>query len=155
MLRKSEIQDLDATKGKQSQSEFSSQNLDIDESVNSKGSPLAESWRDSGYVEEPGNRDSSISQRQNSGSTQPRSHSIIPSALHDISVQQDLRVTSLRNVAKKMQEALADKEFSEELTAIVQWFRVLSEGEQTGALMELIERCTNEQREFIRENILD
>ena len=154
LLRKSEVQDLDATKGKQSQSQLSSQTLDIDEFGHSKRSPLAESWRDSGYAGEPSNRDSSISQRQYSGPIQPRSHSVIPSALDDISVLQYLKATSFHNVAHKMQETLEDKEFREELTAIVQWFRVLPQGERTAALMDLIGRCTNEQQEFIGEFLI-
>ena len=151
LLRKSEVQDLDATKGKQSQSQPSSQNLYIDESVNSKRSSLAQSWRDSGYAGEPGKRDSSISRRQYSGPIQPRSPSIIPPALHDLSVQQYLTVTSFHYVAQEMQQALEDKDFRDELISIEQWFRVLSEAERTGTLMELIGNCTNEQQEFIRE----
>ena len=151
LLKKSEVQDLDATKGKQSQGRLSSQNLNIDESANSKRSSLAQSWRDSGYVGEPGNRDSSISQRQYSGPIQPRSHSIIPSALHGLSVQQYLAVTNFHRVADEMQEALQVKDFRDELTAISQWFRVLSEAERTGTLVDLIGNCTNEQQEFIKE----
>lgn len=125
LLRQSEVQDLDATKGKQSEGQLSSQNVDIDESVDSKRSPLTESWRDSGYVGEPVNRDSSISQHQYSGPSQPQSDSITPSALHDISVQQYLTVTSFHSVAHNMQEAFEDKGFSEELTTIYNYWTVV------------------------------
>ena len=158
LLRKSEVQDLDATAGKQSESQFGSQNLDIDESVNSKRIPLAESWRDSGYVGEPGNRDSSISQRQYSGPIQPRSHSIIPSPettiLHNPFVQQYLTVTSFYNVAHEMQEALKDEDFRDERTAVGQWFKVLSEGERTGTLVDFVECCTKEQQDLMRELLI-
>ena len=153
LLKKSGEQDLNATKGKQSQSRLSSQNLNTDESVSSRRRSLAQSWRDSGYIGEPGTRDSSISQRQYSGPIQPRSHSIIPSALHSLSMQQYLAVARFHNGADEMQEALEDKDFREELTAISRWFRVLSKGERTGFLVDLWGNYTNEQQEFIRDFI--
>ena len=151
LLKKSEEQDPNATKGKQPQSRLSSQNLNTDESVSSRRSSVAQSWRDSGYIGEPGTRDSSISQRQYSGPIQPRSRSIIPSALRSLSVQLYLAVTRFHRVADEMQEALEDKVFIDELRTIGEWFRVRSEAERTCTLMDLIETCTVEQQEFIRE----
>ena len=151
LLKKSEEQDPNATKGKQPQSRLSSQNLNTDESVSSRRSSVAQSWRDSGYIGEPGTRDSSISQRQYSGPIQPRSHSIIYSALHGLSVQQYLAVTNFHRVADEMQELLEDEDFRDELTTIGEWFRVLSEAERACTLLDLIGSCSGEQQEFIRD----
>ena len=151
LLRKSEVQDLDATKAKQSQSQLSPQDFDIDESVDSKRSSLAERWRDSGYGGGLSNRDSSISQRQYNGTIRRRIRSIIPSALRKISMEQYLTVTSFSNIAHEVQKALRDKDFMEEDEAIKNWFRVLIKGERLATLMAVIESCTNEEEEFIRD----
>ena len=151
LLRKSEVQDLDATKAKQSQSQLSPQDFDIDESVNSRRSSLAERWRDSGYGGGLSNRDSSISQRQYSGTIRHRIRSIIPSTLRKISMEQYLTVTSFSNIAHEVQKALRDKDFMEEDEAIKNWFRVLIKGERLATLMAVIESCTNEEEEFIRD----
>ena len=153
LLRKSEVQDLDATKVNQPQKQPGPQNLDIDESVYSKRSSPIQRWRDSGYEGGLGDRDSSISQRQYSGPVLHQSRSTRPSAyiLKMYASTLRLDVTSFDDVTHEMQEALKDKDFREESTAVVQWFRVLSEGERTATLMDvLVECCTDEQRLFIR-----
>ena len=151
LLGKSQVQDLDATDGQQSRSQLSSQKLDIDESVDSRRSSLAENWRDSGYGGGLSNRDSSISQRQYSGTIRPRYHSIMPSASSNISMRLYLTMTSFSNIAQEVQEALKDRYFIEEYEDIENWYRVLSKGERLATLMEVIEGCTNEEQEFIRE----
>ena len=155
LLRRWEELDLYATKGKQSESRLDSRNLDIDESVYSKRSPTFQSWRDSGYVGETGDRDSSISQRQYSSPILHQSRSIRPSACILKKYVSTLRldVISLDDVAHEMQEALKDKDFRDERTAVGLWFRVLSEGERTASLMHLIECITDEQRLFLRDSL--
>ena len=151
LLGKSEVQDLDATNGGQSRSQLSSQTFDMDESVDSRRSSLAESWRDSGYGGGLSNRDSSMSQRQYRGTVQRRIPLTIPSALRTISREHYLMVTSFSNIAHEVQEALGDQDFMGEFSAIKQWFRVLNKGERLTTLMEVIEICTDEEQEFIRE----
>ena len=155
LLRKSEVQDLDATKVNQPQSQHDSRNLDIDESVYSERSPTFQRWRDSGYVGESGDRNSSISRRQYSGPISHQSRSSRPSAciLKKYVSTLRLEVISFDDVAHEMQEALKDQDFRWESTAVVQWFRVLSEGERTASLMDLIECITDEQRLFLRDSL--
>lgn len=170
LLRKSEVQDLDTTKVDQPQSQLSSRNLDIDESVDIKRSSPDQSWRDSGYEGELGDRDSYISQRQYSGpvlhqtsSTRPysgpvlhQSRSTRPTRLSACILEMYVstlrfRVTSFHNVAHQMQEALKDENFGDERKAVREWFEVLSEGERTCTLVDFVGCCTKEQRGFIGE----
>ena len=176
LLRRSEVQDLDATKEKQSESRLGSQNIDIDESVDSKRIPPAESWHDSGYLGGLGDRaysdssDDSVSQPRYSGpirhryhsrvpspstirsvSTNPSSASTIRSGSYDITVQDYLVVTSFHKVAHEMDQDFEDKRFRKGLKKISMSFGVMSEGERMCALMGMIENCTREQKGFIRD----
>ncbi|QRD01531.1 hypothetical protein JI435_121760, partial [Parastagonospora nodorum SN15] len=63
--------------------------------------------------------------------------------------QQWLAATStVRDDAREMATATLDQDFKDELSAIEQWFRVLSEAERTAALYALLQQTTQVQIRF-------
>lgn len=52
------------------------------------------------------------------------------------------------NTLEEMANAALDQEFKDELSAIEQWFRVLSEAERTAALYALLQQATQVQIRF-------
>ena len=215
LLRKWEVQDLDATKKKQSESQLGSRNLNIDESVDSKRNPLAGSSSDSEYEGESDERDyydysdyPTMSPHRYRGSSRPQysystqymspvrtryrspirnrspsprspirnrspippryrsfhSHryhspirpplpyvSTIPSARHEIPMPAYLRVTSFHDIADEVNQPFENPGFREALEDIYTYFEDMSNGEKMRALLDLLERCTKEQQDFIRE----
>jgi hypothetical protein len=55
---------------------------------------------------------------------------------------------SYENTLEEMASAALDQEFKDELSAIEQWFRVLSEAERTAALYALLQQTTQVQIRF-------
>lgn len=55
---------------------------------------------------------------------------------------------SYENTLEEMESASLDQNFKEELGAIEQWFRVLSEAERTAALYSLLHQATQVQIRF-------
>ncbi|KAL8822069.1 MAG: hypothetical protein Q9191_007189 [Dirinaria sp. TL-2023a] len=50
-------------------------------------------------------------------------------------------------------KALENKEYREEIQAVQEYFKVLSEGEQPAALISLLEYCTHELQAFIKHSL--
>lgn len=57
-------------------------------------------------------------------------------------------IDQYENTLEEMAAATLDQDFKDELTAIEQWFRVLSEAERTAALYALLQQTTQVQTRF-------
>ena len=57
-------------------------------------------------------------------------------------------IDSYENTLEEMAAATCDQDFKDELTAIEQWFKVLSEAERTAALYALLQQATAIQTRF-------
>lgn len=57
-------------------------------------------------------------------------------------------IDSYENTLEEMAAATLDKDFKDELSAIEDWFRVLSEAERTAALYALLQQTTQVQTRF-------
>ena len=67
----------------------------------------------------------------------------------DIAAQKWLaEIDSYQGTLEGMAEATLDQDFKDELSAIEQWFKVLSEAERTAALYALIQQSTQIQTRF-------
>jgi hypothetical protein len=81
----------------------------------------------------------STSQAQGSGD-QDTSDSIAQQWIADID--------EYENILEDMAAATLDQDFKDELSAIEQWFKVLSEAERTAALYALLQQATQVQIRF-------
>ena len=179
LFRKSEVQDLDVIKEKQSKSRLGLQKLDIDESVDSKTNllpSLARSPRDSGFEGESDDRDYfeysdySHPQHRYSGPIRPRYRSLhshrypihppspyasrIPSSPYEIYMREHLTVTSFDDIAHEVNQPFQKQGFREALKDIYACFEAMSKGEKIHALLGLLDRCTKEQQDFIGELLM-
>ena len=57
-------------------------------------------------------------------------------------------IDQIENTLEEMAEATLDQDFKDELSAIDQWFKVLSEAERTAALYALLQQTTQVQIRF-------
>ena len=57
-------------------------------------------------------------------------------------------IEQYENMLEEMAAATLDQDFKDELSAIEQWFRVLSEAERTAATYALIQQTTQMQQRF-------
>lgn len=77
-----------------------------------------------------------------------QSHADQESSMDRAAQQWIADIDQYENTLEEMAAATLDQDFKDELSAIEQWFRVLSEAERTAALYALLQQATQVQTRF-------